>query len=149
LEKHALASYAKFKKLKIEWERIVGIIPKIQKKFFPTINEEELNLLKKVRFEENDKVYQRNNLMMDFLFYSGLRVSELVNIKHSDYQNNSLRIHGKGNKIRYVFLPEFLIKDIKLGSISYLFNSSKKKKISSKQVCKMICQRTKLTNFKK
>lgn len=53
LEKHALTSYAKFKKLKnIEWERITGIIPKVQKKFFPTINEEELNLLKKVRFEE-------------------------------------------------------------------------------------------------
>ena len=87
--------------------------------------------------------------MMDFLFFTGIRVSELTNIKHSDYQNSSLRIHGKGNKIRYIFLPEFLIENIKLGSIRYLFNSSKKNKISSKQVCKMICQRTKLTNLKK
>jgi site-specific recombinase XerD len=60
------------------------LIPKVQKKFFITINEEELVKLKEVRFEKNNFIYQRNSLIMDFLFYTGVRVSELVNIKHRD-----------------------------------------------------------------
>ena len=48
-------------------------------------------------------------LIIDFLFYTGLRVSELINIKLVDYQDGKLQVHGKGNKIRYVFLPPFLL----------------------------------------
>jgi site-specific recombinase XerD len=87
---------------------------------------------------------------MDFLFYTGVRVSELVNIKHRDlWENNGLRILGKGNKIRYIFLPEFLIEHIKLGSIGYLFKNSKGSRISNRQVRKMICQRVKLAKLNK
>ncbi|CAG8644134.1 9566_t:CDS:2, partial [Ambispora gerdemannii] len=46
----------------------------------------------------------------------GIRVSELVNIKHRDWQDNSLRIHGKGNKIRQALLPPFLVPYLKPGS---------------------------------
>jgi len=52
--------------------------------FFSTINNKELEELKQVQAERNQKTHQRNNLILDFLFYSGIRVSELVNIKHSD-----------------------------------------------------------------
>jgi site-specific recombinase XerD len=31
--------------------------------------------------EKSLEIYQRNNLILDFLFYSGCRVSELANIK--------------------------------------------------------------------
>ncbi|CAH1755717.1 9145_t:CDS:10 [Entrophospora sp. SA101] len=62
----------------------------------------ELELLKQARFEERDRVYKRNNLLIEFLFYTGIRVSEITNIKHQDYQNQVLRILGKGNKIRII-----------------------------------------------
>ncbi|CAJ0831186.1 2639_t:CDS:2 [Entrophospora sp. SA101] len=81
---NAFSVYAKFQKLKIHWQRVAKLIPKIQRKFHITINEQELVKLKQARFEESDSIYQRNSLILDFLFYSGLRVSELVNIKHRD-----------------------------------------------------------------
>ena len=75
----ALKSYAKFQKIiDIDWEAITKPIPKIQKKFYTTINESELTKLKEVRFEEYDWKYQRNNLILDFFFYTGLRISELT-----------------------------------------------------------------------
>ncbi|CAH1769817.1 8891_t:CDS:2, partial [Entrophospora sp. SA101] len=39
--------------------------------------------------------------------------SEMVNIRHRDWQVNSLRILGKGNKVRYTLIPDFLTKHFK------------------------------------
>lgn len=86
---------------------------------------------------------------MDFLFYSGIRVSELVNIKHQDYQDNSLKIHGKGNKVRYVFIPPELIKEINPYSSDYLFTNRQGKKITREYIVKLIKKRTILTEIKK
>src|SRR5205085_10803497 len=108
--RQALASFARFLKVEIDWRRINKLIPKQVKKFYITITLKELEKLKENRLEKNEKIYQRNNLMLDFLFYSGLRISELVNIKHQDWQGKSLRVLGKGNKIRYIPLPPFLSK---------------------------------------
>ena len=81
----ALKSYTKFRRIKtIDWEKIRKVIPKIQRKFFDTINKKELEQLKQTRFEKREKTYQRNNLLLDFFFYTGLRMNELINIKHSD-----------------------------------------------------------------
>ena len=46
----------------------------------------------------------RDRAMLEMLYSSGLRVSELVNLKPSqvDWEENFLRITGKGNKTRYV-----------------------------------------------
>jgi site-specific recombinase XerD len=123
----ALKSYAKFKKLKANWEKVARLIPKVQKKFHETITEPELARLKQARTERSQAIHERNNLMLDFLFYSGLRVSELINLKHSDWQDNQLRILGKGNKVRYIFLPEFLAKIIKPYSADYLFTNEHNK----------------------
>src|SRR5438105_13108097 len=109
---------------------ITRIIPTIQRKFFTTINKEELEQLKKARYEKESVVYQRNNLILDFLFYTGIRVSELVNLKHQDYQDKSLKIHGKGNKIRHIPVPVFLVKHFNSFSQEYLFTTKNKKKLN-------------------
>jgi site-specific recombinase XerD len=83
-KQYALNSYLKFQQLKVEWEKIARLIPKVQKKFFATLKEKELAKLKQARVEKSHQVYQRNNLILDFLFYSGLRINELVHIKHQD-----------------------------------------------------------------
>ena len=62
------------------------------RKFFDILTLQELEQLKQAQAERNHKTYQRNNLIFDFLFYSGLRVSELVNIRHSDWQGKSLQV---------------------------------------------------------
>jgi site-specific recombinase XerD len=76
VRRYALNSYVKFKQLKVEWERIARLIPKVQKKFFTTLKENELAKLKEVKVEKNPAIHQRNNLLLDFLFYSGVRIIE-------------------------------------------------------------------------
>ena len=68
----------------MEWEEVAKLLPHRTQKFFSTINPSELKQLKQARYEKNDWIYQRNNLIFDFMFYTGVRIGELVNIKHSD-----------------------------------------------------------------
>ena len=46
----------------------------------------------------------RDRCILVILLTCALRVSELCNLDLADIQNDSLRILGKGNKVRYVFL---------------------------------------------
>ena len=87
--------------------------------------------------------------MFDFLFYSGLRISELMKIKHQDWQGNSLRVLGKGNKVRYVFLPDFLIQHLNPQKKGYLFANHSGKLISTFGVRIILRQRIKLAGIKK
>ena len=121
VQQYALNSYIKFKKLQVEWERIARLIPQTQRKFFATINETELKQLQAIQVEKNPLIHERNNLILDFLFYSGLRINELVSIRHQDWQGNQLRVHGKGNKVRFILLPPFLISHFNPASVDYLF----------------------------
>lgn len=148
--KYALNSYAKFKKIKIHWQQIVRI-PTIQKKFFSTIDEAELELLKQARIEESEWMHQRNSLMLVFLFYTGLRVSELVNIRHCDWDNKQevLRVLGKGNKVRYVFLTPWLIKYFQPTKRDYLFTTDQGKKLPREWISVIIKQRTEQAGIKK
>lgn len=114
----------------------------MQGKFFITLTQEELELLKRTKIERFLTNHQRNNLILDFLFYTGIRVKELVNIKHSDYQNKQLRILGKGNKVRYVLLPPFLEKHFDLSKQDYLFTNLDGSKMLIKHIQRIIRNRT-------
>ncbi|KLL02885.1 MAG: tyrosine recombinase XerC [Mycoplasmataceae bacterium CE_OT135] len=149
VRKYALNSYVKFKKLKIEWEKIARLIPQTQRKFFDTITEGELALLKQTRVEKNPNIHQRNNLLLDFLLYSGVRINELVNIKHQDWQGNQLKIHGKGNKVRYIFLPEFLIKHLNPTNPDYLFTNQRGNPIKAEYIRWLLKERTTRANIPK
>ena len=54
--------------------------------------------------KEDTPINQRNTLIIELLYASGIRVSELVNIKLSDIDKNekSIKILGKGSKERMV-----------------------------------------------
>ena len=77
--------------------------PKLQKKLPNYINYNDLEILFKIS-DQNDTLGLRNALIMELLYSTGIRVSELVNIKleHIDFSNNRIMILGKGNKERYV-----------------------------------------------
>jgi len=149
--RQALSSYAKFQKIAIDWDWITGLIPKTMKRLFSTLSLEELEQLKQAKSERNKATYQRNNLIFDFLFFSGLRVSELVNIKHCDWdaKNESLKVHGKGNKVRYIFLPPWLIEHIKPNSYDYLFTNLRKQRLYPLVIRQIISQRIKKAKFNK
>ena len=60
-----------------------------------------------------------------------------------------MKVHGKGNKIRYVFLPQFLITTINPYSKDYLFLNSQGQAISREYMVRLIKRRTLLTSIKK
>ena len=79
-----------------------------------------------------------------------MRVSEVVNIKMSDYSNNNLKIIGKGNKIRYFPLPQFLADKLtNTYSDKYLFTTKQGKVLTRVMVGKIIEMRSKLARLNK
>ena len=60
-------------------------------------------------FDKSKPLDQRNNLILEMLYATGVRVSELVSIKVSDIDrfNNCIKIFGKGSKERVVFFGSF------------------------------------------
>ena len=77
--------------------------PKLDKKLPNFVNYYDLEKLLNVS-NQDDILGLRNALILEFLYSSGVRVSELVNIKLSDidFSNNRILILGKGNKERFV-----------------------------------------------
>lgn len=63
----------------------------------------------------------RNRLILELLLATGMRVSELSNIKMDtiDFNNNEIKVHGKGNKERIVFYGSYA----KDALDNYLYNS--------------------------
>lgn len=116
--------------------------PKVEKKLpnYLSIVEVE-NLLDSIDEEAIDGI--KNKCIFELLYSSGLRVSELSNIKLKDLDlnNNSIRVIGKGNKERIVYfggaakkiLEKYLnIRHelLKSGECDYLFLNKFGKKLS-------------------
>jgi len=66
------------------------------------------------RLEKNEVVALRNRAMLETLFSTGLRISELLNIKINDIDKSGrIFIKGKGKKERFVYLTNRAQKHIK------------------------------------
>lgn len=78
--------------------------PKVSKKLPNFLNNSEVNSF---FLEDNflSAIDIRNAFIIEFLYVTGLRVSELCNIKMNDLNssNGSLKVMGKGSKERIVF----------------------------------------------
>ena len=70
--------------------------------------EESIELLASV----DGTQFERNYCIMTLFLNCGLRLSELVGINLTDIKNNTLRVLGKGNKERQVYLNEACISAI-------------------------------------
>ncbi|WP_161889933.1 tyrosine-type recombinase/integrase [Pontibacter russatus] len=89
--------------------------PKASKKLPGFVLEEPFNtLLDSFTFEENFEG-QRERLILEFLYGTGIRLAELLGVQHADidHRAKTVRVLGKGNKERIVPLNDSL-----LGSIS-------------------------------
>jgi integrase/recombinase XerD len=61
---------------------------------------------------------KRTSVIVKFLANTGLRVSELINIRKDDLEPKdtdylSVRIRGKGNKVRFIYISYALYKEVK------------------------------------
>ncbi|MEE3343738.1 MAG: tyrosine-type recombinase/integrase [Bacilli bacterium] len=60
-------------------------------------------------FDKSKALDQRNLLILEMLYATGMRVGELVNVKIEDIDrnNNTIKVLGKGSKERYVFYGSY------------------------------------------
>ena len=84
--------------------------PKTTKKILKSLTEQEIELLLKVP-NVSTAIGLRDKTMLEILYATGLRVSELVNIRLYDYDLNAgvLKIMGKGSKERLLPLGEIAL----------------------------------------
>jgi len=83
------------------------------------------------------------------LFYSGIRVNELINLKHSDFRHDSITILGKGNKVRYVFVTPQIVIKFEPNNPDYFFLNSRGKPLKAEYIRNMINLRTEKAGIKK
>lgn len=76
--------------------------PKIAKKLPNFLKASETNeLFASINYENDLEV--RNIFIIEMLYVTGLRVSELCSIKLNDLNNGSIKVIGKGNKERIIY----------------------------------------------
>jgi integrase/recombinase XerC len=81
------------------------VLPKL-KKLLPTfVEESKMNiLLDQVDFQTDDFSGKRDKLIVELLYCTGMRLSEMVNltISNVDLRENAIRVLGKGRKERII-----------------------------------------------
>ena len=90
------------------------VAPKSKKRLPVFIEEDQIaSLLNEVQFEEGF-VGQRNKLIIELFYVTGIRLSELINIKISDvdFNNQSIKVLGKRNKERIIPLSSITINSL-------------------------------------
>lgn len=121
--------------------------PKIAKKLPNFLNQNDIEEMF-LKLDYTNDLELRNVLMVEFLYVTGLRVSELVHIKLKDMneKEGTIKVLGKGNKERIIFykacdkelLKEYLTVTrnsiLKGISSEYLFISASGKPLTTRTV---------------
>ena len=92
---------------------------KIDKTLPEVVSEEEINTLLN-SIELIDDLAIRDYALFELIYSCGLRVSEVINLQLSNYQNDFLIVQGKRDKMRYV--P---VGDIAKEKLNYYLNNAR------------------------
>lgn len=136
-------------------------LPKLKKSLPHTLSFDEIDKI--LDIELNDKYSYRNKAMLELMYSSGLRISELVNLKLQDidFEDDIVRIYGKGSKERIVPIGDYAIKYLKKyiyeyrsslmhNKVSdYIFLNSRGDRISRQAMFKLIKKIIRDKNIKK
>ena len=121
------------------------VAPKSKKRLPVFIEEDQIaSLLNEVQFEEGF-VGQRNKLIIELFYVTGIRLSELINIKISDvdFNNQSIKVLGKRNKERIIPLSSNVVNDLNIfiennQKNKYLFTNLEGEKLYNKLVYRLV-----------
>lgn len=85
--------------------------PKLEKKLPSFLSEQEIAQLLQVADADTSEQGVRNKVMLYLLYVSGMRISELTNLRVSDIHADTgfIMIRGKGGKERMVPVPQDMI----------------------------------------
>lgn len=134
--------------------------PKLEKKLPKYLNFEDIEKLLNV-FDKNNFIGLRNSLILEILYSTGIRVSEITNIKFNDVSisNKSIKIIGKGNKERIVYFGSICLNLLDLyikksypilnkNNSEYLILSKTGKKINDREIRKVVDDAAKMAGIK-
>ncbi|MFC2034441.1 tyrosine-type recombinase/integrase, partial [Chloroflexota bacterium] len=81
--------------------------PRIQKKLLPAISKEQLDIL------VNHVLTNRDRVILNLLWYSGMRLSEVASVKAKDFnwEEGTVIVLGKGNRYRKALAGNGVVKD--------------------------------------
>ena len=121
------------------------IAPKISKKLPVFVEKSNINDLLDKDFFENDFCGHRDKLIIEVFYFTGIRLTELLNIclNDIDYINSSLKVLGKRNKERIIPLAYAILNKIKLfvkkyNLYNYLFTNEDKNKLYPKKIYRIV-----------
>ena len=143
-----LKTYFKFlirEGMLIENPMVKLVAPKSKKSLPVFIEEDQIaSLLNEVQFEIGF-IGQRNKLIIELFYVTGIRLSELINIKISDvdFNNQSIKVLGKRNKERIIPLSSNVVNDLNNfiennQQNKYLFTNLDGKKLYTKLVYRLV-----------
>ena len=158
-----IRSFYKFLIITKKIEKNISLMidfPKIPKNLPNVLSIEDVNTLLDINIK--DKYSMRNKAMLELLYSTGLRVSELINIKINDIslEEALVKTLGKGSKERIIpigeiaiyylniYINDYRYSFIKNKQSDYLFLSSRGDKISRQAFFKIIKQIAKEKNIK-
>jgi len=144
----SLKSFFKFLEISdlISFNPTLKIIsPKNSRKLPSIVEQIDLNQLLDKKYFDDGFIGDRDLLIIEVFYLTGIRLSELIEIKthNLDFKNCSLKVLGKGNKERFVPLSfdllsklDLFIKNYKIKD--YLFSNLLKKKLYPKKVYRIV-----------
>ena len=143
-----LKSYFKFlirEGVILENPMIKLVAPKSKKRLPVFIEEEQISsLLNEVQFEDGF-TGERNKLIIELFYVTGIRLSELINIKILDvnFQSQVIKVLGKRNKERLIPLSSNVLEELKNFIDKYqigyfLFTNEDGKKLYTKLVYRIV-----------
>ena len=121
------------------------ISPKAKKRLPVFIEQDKIeNLLSKLTYEDGF-VGERNRLIIELFYVTGIRVSELINLKTSsiDINNKLIKVVGKRDKERLIPISKEILSVLldfckKYTLSDYLFTSEAKLKMYNKSVYRIV-----------
>ena len=121
------------------------VTPKSRKRLPLFVEENQIeSLLNEVEFDEGF-VGERDKLIIELFYVTGIRLSELINIKTLDinFDNNLIKVLGKRNKERLIPLSDRVLKELrvfieKYKICNYLFTNLGGTKVYTKLVYRVV-----------
>ena len=121
------------------------VAPKSKKRLPLFVEEDQIeSLLNGVEFDDGF-IGERDKLIIELFYVTGIRLSELINIKISDlnFDNNLVKVLGKRNKERLIPLSARIVKELqffieKYKIDNYLFTNLGGTKVYTKLVYRVV-----------
>lgn len=126
---------------------------RIEKKVPEFLTREQVNKILNNEYES--KTLERDRLILGFLFFGGMRASEVTEVKYNDIylEDGFMKVYGKGRKERYVVLVSELKRlideymKVDTDYTGFVVRNSRNNKISRQSVWTVIKKQVQISNI--